>query len=153
VTIAPTPAHIQALARSNFAFFCRGAFKELLPTTQIHWNWHLDLIANRIEDVLSGKTRQLIINIPPRYGKSLITSVALPAFLLGLDPTAEIVCVSYAQDLADKMALDTRRLMNSAWYQGIFATRLSNPRAKLAELTTTAGGCRLATSTGGMSSP
>lgn len=150
MTVTITPAHAQALARSNFAFFCRGAFKELLPTTKIHWNWHLDRIANEIEDVLSGKTRQLIINIPPRYGKSLIVSVALPAFLLGHDPTAEIVCVSYAQDLADKMAFDTRRLMNSAWYQGIFATRLSNPRAKLAELTTTAGGCRLATSTGGM---
>ena len=80
----------------------------------------------------------------------MIASVALPSFILGRDPRAEIVCVSYSQDLAEKMATDTRRLMNSPWYQGVFATRLNSPRSRLAELTTSNGGTRLATSVGGM---
>ena len=148
--LIPTPAHMRALLRQNFGFFVRGAFKELLPSTDILWNWHLDLIASRIEDVINGKCRRLIINIPPRYGKSLITSVALPAFILGRNPTEEIVCVSYGQDLSDKMSADTRRLINSPWYQNIFDTRLINPRSRLGELKTLEGGSRLATSVEGM---
>jgi predicted phage terminase large subunit-like protein len=145
-----TDAHFRALLRQDLGFFARGAFKELLPTTPILWSWHLDLIATRLEDVLTGTRRRLIINIPPRYGKSLLASVAFPAFILGRDPTAEVVCVSYAQDLADKMAGDSRRLMNSGWYQNVFQTRLANARSRLAELRTPEGGSRLATSVEGM---
>lgn len=144
-----TPAHLRALLRQDFGFFARGAFKELLPTTPILWNWHLDLIASWLQGVLAGRTRRLIINIPPRYGKSLMASVALPAFILGRDPAAEIVCASYTQPLSDKMASDTRRLMNSGWYQHIFPTRLANPRSRLSELRTPQEGTRLATSVEG----
>jgi predicted phage terminase large subunit-like protein len=144
-----TSSHLRALLRQDLGFFARGAFSELLPTTSILWNWHLDLIASRLEDLLAGRRRRLIINIPPRYGKSLIASVAFPAFILGRDPTAEVVCVSYAQDLAEKMAGDTRRLMNSNWYRDVFDTRLANARSRLSELRTVEGGSRLATSVEG----
>ena len=144
-----TPAHLRALLRQDFGFFARGAFKELLPTIPILWNWHLDLISSWLEDLLAGRRRRVIINIPPRYGKSLLASVAFPAFVLGRDPTAQVVCVSYAQDLSDKMSSDTRRLMNSEWYQRTFATRLTNARSQLGELKVSEGGSRLATSAGG----
>src|SRR2546429_5582907 len=48
---------------------------------------------------------RLIINLPPRHLKSLIASIAFPAWCLGHDPSAQILCVSYAQDLADKLGL------------------------------------------------
>jgi len=145
-----TPAHVHALLRRDFGFYGRGAMNEMLGGSTLKWNWHLDLIANHLEDVIEGRRRRLIINIPPRYGKSLIASVALPSFIHGRDPRAEIVCVSYSQDLAEKMASDTRRLMNSSWYQSVFATRLISPRSRLSELRTFEGGTRLATSVGGM---
>ena len=44
--------------------------------------------------------------MPPRHPKSLAASVALPAWLLALDPTLAIVNVTYAQDLSDKFARD-----------------------------------------------
>ena len=47
-----------------------------------------------------------IINLPPRHLKSLMASIAFPAWCLGHDPSAQILCVSYAQDLADKLARD-----------------------------------------------
>jgi hypothetical protein len=54
-------------------------------------------------DVRPPKGRQrrdqrLIVNIPPRHLKSICASVALPAFLLGHDPTRKVICVSYADD-------------------------------------------------------
>jgi hypothetical protein len=50
----------------------------------------------------------LIINIPPRNLKSICSSVALPAFLLGHNPTKKIICVSYSDDLAAKFSNDCR---------------------------------------------
>ena len=144
-----TPEHARALCRDDFGFFSRGGMKTLLPNVDIKWNWHNDLIANRLEDVVLGRCRRLIINMPPRYGKSLMGSVFLPAWVLGRDPSAQILCASYAQGLSEKMARDMRRLMNNLWYQSIFGTRLVSRRARLRELCTTGGGTRLATSVDG----
>ncbi|NML92869.1 terminase large subunit domain-containing protein [Novosphingobium olei] len=141
--------HLRAFSRRSFPFFCRGAMKALLPTTTILWHPYLDLIASRLQDVIDGKRRRLIINVPPRYGKSLVCSVALPAFLLGRNPHAQIINATYANDLSKKMSRDTRRLMETAWYQETFPTRLASKRESLGELQTSCGGSRLATSVEG----
>jgi hypothetical protein len=44
-----------------------------------------------------------IINLPPRHLKSHLASVAFPAWCVGHKPRTQILCVSYAQDLADKL--------------------------------------------------
>jgi hypothetical protein len=54
-----------------------------------------------------------------------LASVAFPAWCLGHDPSAQILCVSYAQVLADKLSRDCRRIIASDWYQRLFPTRLS----------------------------
>jgi hypothetical protein len=81
--------------------------------------------AAKLTAVREGKIRRLIINLPPRHLKSLMASIAFPAWCLGHDPSAQILCVSYAQDLADKLARDCRSIMISPWYGRIFPTRLS----------------------------
>jgi hypothetical protein len=74
-----------------------------------------------------------------------------PAFLLGHDPTAQIICASYGQELANKHALDCRTILTSAWYQSLFpATRLSPDRQAVPEFMTTKLGFRLSTSVGGV---
>jgi hypothetical protein len=65
-------------------------------------------IAAELTEVREGKIRRLVINLPPRHLKSLMASIAFPAWCLGLDPTTQILCVSYAQDLAEKLARDCR---------------------------------------------
>ena len=79
-----------------------------------------------------------------------MASIAFPAWCLGLDPSAQILCVSYAQDLADKLARDCRGIMMSPWYRQIFPTRLAAHRQAVQEFITTRQGYRLATSTGGV---
>ena len=93
---------------------------------------------------------RLIINIPPRHLKSLASSVALPAWLLGRDPTRAIINVTYGQELSDKFARDCRAIMTTGWYRDLFPTRLHSARPPLQELVTTQGGFRLATSVGGV---
>ena len=82
--------------------------------------------------------------------KSICASVALPAFLLGHDPTRRIICVSYAENLARKHANDFRAVMRSSLYRQLFpGTRISAAKDTELEVTTTARGFRYATSTGG----
>jgi hypothetical protein len=57
---------------------------------------------SQLKRVRRGEVRRLIINMPPRSLKSIVASVAFPAFVLGHDPSRRIICVSYSGDLAKK---------------------------------------------------
>ena len=104
----------------------------------------------RFKRVAEGEIKRLIILMPPRSLKSICASVALPAWLLGSDPTRRIICVSYSADLAAKHARDCRAVMTAPWYQRVFpSTRLDPAKSAETEFMTTQRGFRLATSTGG----
>jgi predicted phage terminase large subunit-like protein len=145
-----TRAEYQALLRQDYGSFIQRCFHELNPQAEFLWNWHIEVLAAKLEACRQGKIRRLIINIPPRHLKSLCASIALPAWLLGHDPAAQIICVSYGQELSDKLARDCRTIMMSAWYQALFPTRLSVQKQAVQEFATTAQGFRLATSVGGV---
>ena len=55
----------------------------------------------------------------------MVLDSTAPAWCLGHDPSTRILCVSYAQDLADKLSRDCRRTLATDWYQRLFPTRLS----------------------------
>ena len=69
---------------------------------------------------------------------------------MGHNPSAQILCVSYAQDLSDKLSRDCRSVMASNWYKATFGTRLSTQRQSVQEFKTKDEGCRLATSIDGV---
>jgi len=145
-----SPDEYKTILRSDLGYFAERCFSEINPQTEFLANWHIEVIAAKLAAVRQGKIRRLIINLPPRHLKSLMASVAFPAWCLGHDPSAQILCVSYAQDLADKLARDCRSVMTSPWYRRIFPTRLAPHRQAVQEFITTRQGYRLATSTGGV---
>jgi len=103
---ALSPSEYNAILRSDLGFFAQRCFSELNPQAAFAPNWHLEVIAAKLTAVREGKIRRLIINVAPRSLKSLLASIAFPAWCLGHDPSAQILCVSYAQDLTDKLARD-----------------------------------------------
>ena len=139
-----------ACVRSDLGLFIERVFMHLYPSTPFLPNWHIELIASRLEAVLDGKITRLIINVPPRSLKSVMASVAFVAWALGRNPNLQLICASYGQDLADKLAMDCRNVMQSEWYQRLYATRLAGLRPAVADLRTTTGGGRFATSVGGV---
>ena len=147
---ALSPSEYNAILRSDLGFFAQRCFSELNPQAAFAPNWHLEVIAAKLTAVREGKIRRLIINVAPRSLKSLLASIAFPAWCLGHDPSAQILCVSYAQDLTDKLARDCRAILMSPWYGQIFPTRLAPHRQAVREFITTRQGYRLATSTGGV---
>jgi predicted phage terminase large subunit-like protein len=136
--------------RSDFNAFNERSFAELNPQTRFIPSWHLEVLTAKLDAVRLGKIRRLIINVPPRSLKSHTASVAFPAWILGHDPAAQIMAVSYGQDLADKFARDCRKLMSTPFFRNLFPdARLSPAKQAVGEFETTAGGFRLSLSKGG----
>lgn len=141
---------INSLLRTDFKSFVTKVFGEVAPGSKYINNWHIDVICDAIMDMYEGGNNRLIINMPPRYMKSLICSIALPAWILGHNPKAQILCVSYNDELADKFAISCRDVMQSDWYRELFPmTRLHQSRQAVNDFATTRGGGRIATSIGG----
>ena len=132
----------------DFMSFAQRAFHDLRPDSGFAAHPYLELLASRLEAVRLGEIRRLIINVPPRHTKSVLASVAFPAWLLGHDPSLGIVCASYGQELADALARDSRAIMMSDWYRAVFPTRLV--RNVLHDVATAEKGHRIATSVGGV---
>ncbi|MDQ8699207.1 phage terminase large subunit [Hyphomicrobium sp. LHD-15] len=141
---------VEALVRNDFLSFIMRTFDTLEGGKPFFPNWHIELIADRLQQAFDRKIKRLIINVPPRSLKSICASVALPAWALGRDPTLRIVCASYSQDLAGKLARDCRTVMDADWYRRAFPhTRLNRDKRAEGEFETTKGGYRLSTSVGG----
>jgi hypothetical protein len=115
-----TRTEYEVLLRQDFTTFAARCFGDLNPQAELAMNWHLEVIAAKLMEVRQGRIKRLIINLPPRHLKSLMASIAFPAWCLGHDPSAQILCVSYAQDLADKLARDCRSIMMRPWYARSF---------------------------------
>lgn len=148
VTSLP-PGMTDTILRHDFPSFVRAAFAEISPEIKLIWNPYLDLICSRLDAVAKGTIRRLIITMPPRHLKSVCVSTSLPAFFLGHNPSAEVMAVSYGQELSKTFAEDTRTVMSSAFYKRIFETRLAPGRQAIHAMKTTAGGIRRATSMDG----
>lgn len=97
------------------------------PTYQI--NWHHEVIAERLERALEdlmvhNKSTCLILELPPRHGKSDIASQKFPAWALGKYPDIPIIVTSYASTLAEGFGQKTRDIMELEEYQAHFDVRL-----------------------------
>src|SRR5215469_2237436 len=111
---------LHAVLRSDFVTFLYRCFLHLNPGAIFLPNWHIRAIAYQLDRVRRGEITRLIINLPPRYLKSITVSVAFSAFLLGLDPQRKIIAISYGDDLSAKHASDFRSVVNSPWYGRAF---------------------------------
>jgi hypothetical protein len=136
------------MLRSDFHSFATKSFEVLNPGALLDKNWHLEAISSALEKVQKREITRLIINAPPRSLKSFFTSVALPAFLLGRDPTRKFICASYSKELASNLSSNCRRLIESDFYCELFPN-LSFEKSNESELQTHSGGFRYATSVDG----
>ena len=106
---------LEAALREDLSSFIQKAFQVVSPADTYKHNWHVDLIADRLERCYRGEIKRLIITVPPRSLKSICASVAFPAWVLGKDPSRKLICASYSSELASKLARDSRAVMESAW--------------------------------------
>jgi predicted phage terminase large subunit-like protein len=72
-----------------------------LPRHQVELMAALTRVAN-------GECKRLIVSMPPRHGKSEITSIAFPSWYLGRNPGKRVMLASYGAALAHKLSRRAR---------------------------------------------
>jgi predicted phage terminase large subunit-like protein len=77
-------------------------------------------MAKKFEEIAEGKTRRLIINMPPRHTKSEFASFLLPAWFLGKFPGKKIIQCSNTAELAVGFGRKVRNLLDSDVYTKVF---------------------------------
>ena len=80
-------------------------------------SWHIKAIAEHLEAVYARQIKKLIINVPPRTGKTNLISVAFPAWVWIHNPAERFLCVSCTNALSLEHAQKNRSLLESSWYQ------------------------------------
>jgi predicted phage terminase large subunit-like protein len=97
--------------------FVAEFWKVVEPRVKFQQTWHIELIAEYLEAFHRGEIKRLIINCPPRCGKSLLCSVMYPAWAWSQNPEQRFICVSYADGLALKFSLQRLLIIQSKPYQ------------------------------------
>ena len=136
--------------------FLLRAWDKIDPSVLIG-GWPIEAIAKHLEAVVDGEIKRLVINIPPRMGKSTITSVCFPAWTWSQTyesptsgPGVQFLHASYAKDLALRDSVKCRRLIDSQWYQARWGERfrITSDQNTKTRFDNTRGGSRLSTSVG-----
>lgn len=143
-------AKLQRAAERHLIEFTKQCWGIIEPGTQFIDNWHLRAIAEHLEAISSGELENIVINIPPGCCKSILVSVAWPAWEWLRDPKLRVLGASYGADLAIRDAGKCRDIITSPWYHDqwpeVEVRKGSDQKTKY-ELTS--GGWRMATSVGG----
>lgn len=115
-------AHYEVLLEDSFYQFVQEAWDIVDPSAYID-GWHIKTICDHLQAVYEGKIKRLIINIPPGFAKSLISSVFYPAWVWLKNPKHRFLTGSYAADLAIRDTRRCRQLIQSEWYQYLWSDK------------------------------
>jgi predicted phage terminase large subunit-like protein len=147
-TRVPKSRIVEATCRTDFLSFFQWCFHMLEPGSTLNMNWHHYSMAWHLELVLRGIITRLIIMAPPRTLKSLMASVAYPAYRLGCNPGERIIGISHGSDLQIRFSNDFRTIVESTRYQRLFP-RMELSKNTETEVHTSQGGYRYARSAEG----
>lgn len=114
----------------DLSLFYKRSWAVLDPARYVH-NWHVDAISDHLMAVTDGSIKKLLINVPFRVGKTLLSSVSYNAWTWAqgtkgprAGPQVRFLCLSYASTLSHESATTCRRLIGSAWYQDRWGDRV-----------------------------
>lgn len=109
---------------------------------------HYIEICQALTKVLRGETRRLIINVPPRYGKTELV-IQFVAWALAIYPDSNFLYVSYSHTLAKKQTQTIRSIIQLPMYKHFFDVSLKDDASAKDNFETTKGGSVYAAGAGG----
>jgi predicted phage terminase large subunit-like protein len=138
-------------AEQSLYSYVRQAWSILEPEAFFVPNWHIEYVVEHLEAVTAGQITRLLINLPPRYMKSLLVSVLWPTWEWIHAPERRWIFASHTEGLASKHSVDRRTILQSPWYQQRWGqrVRLASDQNVKHEFMNTRRGHMIATSIGG----
>ena len=100
---------------------------------------HYITICKALVKVMKGETTRLIINVPPRYGKTEIL-IHFVAWAMAQYPDSNFLYVSYSLGLAKKQTKTIRQIMGMQEYRDIFGVQMSGDTMAQGNFETTKNG-------------
>ncbi|MDU7369053.1 MAG: helicase, partial [Acinetobacter baumannii] len=104
-------------------FFTRAFF---LPRMGFKFsvNWHHEYIADKIDEVIAGKVKNLVINVPPGSGKTeLLTN--LIARGIARNARSRFLYLSFSQSLVEDVSAIARNIVKSEDFQNLWPVKIS----------------------------
>jgi predicted phage terminase large subunit-like protein len=102
----------------DFLTFVRREAPRLVPDFKM--GKHIEVLCHKLQGVVDGSVKRLMVFLPPRSSKSVVCSKLFPAWYIGHFPSHEIMSVSHADQLASDFGRSVRDLVNSEDYSKIF---------------------------------
>lgn len=94
---------------------------------------HHRLLAGVLEDVEAGRKTRVIVTMPPRHGKSELTTRLLPAWFMGRNPHGQVIVGAYNDDKARDFGRDVLAVFKEPTFGHVFPSFALNPAAKAAD--------------------
>ncbi|OUY07016.1 phage terminase large subunit [Acinetobacter populi] len=87
-------------------------------------NWHHEYIADKIDEVIAGKVKNLVINVPPGSGKTeLLTN--LIARGIARNARSRFLYLSFSQSLVEDVSATARNIVKSEDFQKLWSVNIS----------------------------
>jgi len=139
---------LKVICEKDLLFFTRYIFKE---NTRRNFTVspHFVLIANKLMDVINGKVKRLIINIPPRYGKTELAVKNFIAYGLAINAQSKFIHISYSDDLALDNSSQAKEYVESDAFQKFWKMKLKKDAQGKKKWFNEEGGGVYATASGG----
>jgi predicted phage terminase large subunit-like protein len=100
----------------EFSMFC---FKILTGQKMMHVDYY-DILFHAIQRLIDQQCARMIINIPPRAGKTLIISQLLPLFAWVRAPSAQTILTGFNSDVLAESSGYIRTIMSDPDFQLVF---------------------------------
>lgn len=139
---------IRYKCENDLMFFTRYIFKENTNRKFKQYE-HLRIISETLQKVARGEIKRLVINIPPRYGKTEISVKMFIAWGLALNPKSKFIHLSYSDDLALDNSQLTKEYVESEAFKNIWGLELKKDSKSKKKWYTQQGGGVYATASGG----
>jgi predicted phage terminase large subunit-like protein len=139
------------LAERSLREYIKQAWDQVEPGRRLLWNWHIDVLADHLEAAVRGDLQKLLINIPPRFAKSLLVCVFFMTWVWIHQPRKRWMFSSYSLNFSKRDSVRCRRIIESPWYQARWGDRyqLTGDQNEKLKFDNNQTGFRLATSVGG----
>jgi len=124
----------QSKVHDSFLDFVKHVWPEFIEGK------HHKKIADKFNQIASGKIKRLIINMPPRHTKSEFASYLLPSWMVGRKPDLKIIQTTHTTELAIRFGRKAKTLMDSPEYKQVFKTRLREDSQAAGKWETEQGG-------------
>lgn len=136
----------------SFYEFTKEAWSSFDPAEFVD-NWHLKDICDHMQAVAEGYISRLLLNEPPRTGKTAIISICFCAWIWAqrkrgplMGPQVAFFYASYAEKLSLEHSIKCLRLIQSRWYQQRWGNRFKMIRESAGHIENDKGGYRMASS-------